>query len=131
MRLAAGALLAAASGACLAADPRWYLQVDNDVAFATDRWYTSGVRIAREAGGLEIGVLQEVYTPEGLAWIDNTRFKDVLLRHLPGLADTGLANVDNAFEPWDLGRLDPERHPLRAWDKKRKDPWEGDAPHLR
>jgi hypothetical protein len=69
----------------------------------------------------------EVYTPEGLAWIDNTRFKDVLLRHLPALADTGLANVDNAFEPWDLGRLSPERHPLRAWDKKRKDPWAGDA----
>jgi len=72
----------------------------------------------------------EVYTPEGLAWIDNTRFKDVLLRHLPALADTGLANVDNAFEPWDLGTLSPERHPLRAWDKKRKDPWAGDAPHL-
>jgi hypothetical protein len=69
----------------------------------------------------------EVYTPEGLAWIDNTRFKDVLLRHLPALADTGLANVDNAFEPWDLGRLDPARHPLRAWDKKRKDPWAGDS----
>ena len=61
----------------------------------------------------------EVYTPEGLAWIDNTRMKDVLLRHLPGLADTGLANIDNAFEPWDLGPLAPDRHPLRAWDKKR------------
>lgn len=69
----------------------------------------------------------EVYTPEGLAWVDGTRFKDVLLRHLPALAETGLANVDNAFEPWDLGRLDPARHPLRAWDRKRDDPWAGDA----
>jgi hypothetical protein len=72
----------------------------------------------------------DVYTPEGLAWVDNTRFKDVLLRHLPGLADTGLANVDNAFEPWDFGTLAPERHPLRAWDKSLKDPWAGDAPGL-
>ena len=68
MRLAAGALLACASGACLGADPRWYLQVDNDVAFATDRWYTSGVRIARESNGIEVGVLQEIYTPEGKKW---------------------------------------------------------------
>ena len=68
MRLAAAALLASASGACLASDPRWYLQVDNDVVFATDRWYTSGVRIARESGGIEIGVLQEIYTPEGKKW---------------------------------------------------------------
>ncbi len=73
----------------------------------------------------------EVYTPEGLAWIDTTRMKDVLLRHLPGLADTGLANIDNAFEPWDFGPLAPDRHPLRAWDRKREDPWAGDAPHLR
>ena len=48
----------------------------------------------------------------------------------PDLARTGLANVDNAFEPWDFGRLDPSRHPLRAWDKKRDDPWAGDAPGL-
>jgi hypothetical protein len=73
---------------------------------------------------------EEIYTPEGLAWIDKTRFKDVLLRHLPALEETGLANVDNAFEPWDLGRLDPQRHPLRAWDRKRDDPWAGDAPWL-
>jgi hypothetical protein len=72
----------------------------------------------------------EIYTPEGLEWIDTTRFKDVLLRHLPGLADTGLANISNAFEPWDIGRLAPDRHPLRVWDKSLEDPWVGDAPHL-
>jgi hypothetical protein len=73
----------------------------------------------------------EVYTPEGLAWIDTTRFKDVLLRHLPELATSGLANVSNAFEPWDFGRLAPERHPLRGFDKTLDDPWAGDAPGLK
>lgn len=66
-----------ALGACLCAFPalagaddgaRWYLQVDNDVVFATDRWYTSGVRLARvqRAGDheVELGLLQEIYTPE-------------------------------------------------------------------
>lgn len=78
-----------------------------------DRFYTSDYRA-------------EIYTPEGLAWVDDTTMKDVLLRHYPDLAQTGLANVSNAFEPWDLGRLSPERHPLRAWDRKREDPWAGD-----
>ena len=41
-----------------------------------------------------------VYTPEGLAWIENNTFKSVLLRHYPSLASTGLADVDNAFTPW-------------------------------
>ncbi len=71
---------------------------------------------------------EEVYTPEGLRWIDETDFKTVILRHHPELAATGLANIKNAFEPWDEpgaeGRLRPERHPLRACDKDIKgDPW--------
>ena len=72
---------------------------------------------------------EEVYTPEGLAWIDASDLKTVLLRHYPELANTGLANVKNAFEPWDTGeRLDPQRHPLRAFDKDLKpDPWLGGA----
>jgi hypothetical protein len=72
---------------------------------------------------------EEVYTPEGLEWIDQTDLKTVLLRHYPELADTGLANIKNAFEPWDDGPdLDPERHPLREWDSELKDdPWRGDA----
>jgi hypothetical protein len=62
--------VACASLAAGAADaPRWYLQLDNDWAFDTDRWYSSGVRVARVAdhGGHEIewSVLQEIYTPEG------------------------------------------------------------------
>jgi hypothetical protein len=72
---------------------------------------------------------EDVYTQEGLRWIDQTDLKTVILRHYPELADTGLANIKNAFEPWDDGpKLDPERHPLRAWDCELKhDPWRGDA----
>ncbi|HPR00678.1 MAG TPA: peroxidase family protein [Saprospiraceae bacterium] len=68
------------------------------------------------------------YTREGLEWIDQNDFKSVLLRHYPELANTGLANIKNAFEPWDeRERLDPARHPLRGFDKTlRKDPWKGD-----
>ena len=72
---------------------------------------------------------EETYTPEGLAWIDATDLKTVLLRHYPELAKTGLTNVNNAFEPWDTSeRLDPARHPLRAYARELKpDPWRGDA----
>jgi hypothetical protein len=49
-------------------DALWYLQVDNDVVFSTDRWYTSGVRIARVKDGVEWGVAQEIYTPEAKRW---------------------------------------------------------------
>jgi tetratricopeptide (TPR) repeat protein len=72
---------------------------------------------------------EDVYTPEGLQWIDQTDLKTVILRHYPGLAYTGLANIKNAFEPWDEDlQLSSERHPLRAWDCELKpDPWRGDA----
>jgi Animal haem peroxidase len=72
---------------------------------------------------------EDVYTAEGLRWIDQTDLKTVILRHYPELADTGLANIKNAFEPWDEEpRLNPDRHPLRAWDCELKpDPWRGDA----
>lgn len=78
-----------------------------------DRFYTDDYRA-------------EIYTPEGLDWVDTTTFKDVLLRHFPVLAETGLANVRNAFEPWDEGRLDPVRHPTRAFLKGLDDPWAGE-----
>ncbi|MGA9492032.1 MAG: peroxidase family protein [Mycobacterium sp.] len=72
---------------------------------------------------------EDVYTAEGLRWIDQTDLKTVILRHYPELADTGLANIKNAFEPWDDGlELKPEEHPLRAWDCDLKpNPWRGDA----
>ena len=68
-----------------------------------DRFYTDDYR-------------PEIYTPEGLRWVDAADLKSVLLRHHPELSRTGLANVRNAFEPWDEGRLDLARHPLRQWD---------------
>ncbi len=70
---------------------------------------------------------EEFYTPEGLRWVDENDFKSVILRHYPELADTGLANIKNAFEPWDEGpELSPDRHPLREWDcELQPDPWRG------
>ena len=72
---------------------------------------------------------EDTYTVEGLDWIDAADLKTVILRHYPALADSGLANVRNAFEPWDSEeRLDPQRHPLRAWDAElQPDPWIGDV----
>lgn len=73
---------------------------------------------------------EEFYSAEGLRWIDQADLKTVLLRHHPELADTGLANVRNAFEPWDEGPLlDPARHPLRAADPQfdAATRWRGDA----
>jgi hypothetical protein len=73
---------------------------------------------------------EEYYSAEGMRWIDQATFKSVLLRHHPELADTGLANIRNAFEPWDSGPvLDPGRHPLRACDPQLDDGnrWRGEA----
>ncbi|SFL08531.1 Animal haem peroxidase [Nitrosomonas aestuarii] len=41
----------------------------------------------------------EIYTQEGLNWIENNSMLTVLRRHHPGLAPI-LANVTNAFAPW-------------------------------
>jgi hypothetical protein len=56
---------------------------------------------------------ERTYTREGLDWIDRATMKSVLIRHFPELERTALANIDNAFEPWDVGALTRERHPLR------------------
>jgi len=72
--LATGLAMLAAPSACLAQDAvgRWYLQVDNDVVFVTDRWFTSGVRVARvtntDGHEWEVGFVHEVYTPEQRNW---------------------------------------------------------------
>jgi hypothetical protein len=39
-----------------------------------------------------------VYTPEGIEWIEDTLFGDVVRRHHPQLADA--INPDNGFAPW-------------------------------
>ena len=55
---------------------------------------------------------ERTYTRQGLEWVDKADLKTVILRHCPKLAETGLGNIKNAFEPWDTGeRLAPERHP--------------------
>jgi hypothetical protein len=41
----------------------------------------------------------EVYTPEGLEWIEKTNMSDLVLRHHPELAPA-LDGVKNAFAPW-------------------------------
>ena len=71
---------------------------------------------------------EETYTKEGMDWIDDADLKTVILRHYPELGATGLANVRNAFEPWDNDRvLEPARHPLREYDADLGDnPWIGD-----
>ena len=56
---------------------QWYLVVENDVPFATDRWYSSGVRLARvqPAGAheWEWGLVHEVYAPDA----KHFRFGDI------------------------------------------------------
>ena len=41
----------------------------------------------------------DVYTPEGIDWVENSSMSDVLLRHHPELAPA-LDGVKNAFAPW-------------------------------
>ncbi|HEY9823859.1 MAG TPA: peroxidase family protein, partial [Stenomitos sp.] len=41
----------------------------------------------------------EVYSPEGMAWINENTMQTVLLRHFPQL-EPALRQVDNAFFPW-------------------------------
>ncbi|PHH72154.1 hypothetical protein CDD80_4733 [Ophiocordyceps camponoti-rufipedis] len=42
---------------------------------------------------------EETYTAEGLAWVQRTTMKDVLLRHCPDLHRV-LQHCDNVFAPW-------------------------------
>ncbi|WP_068830146.1 peroxidase family protein [Pseudomonas sp. BMS12] len=53
-----------------------------------DRFYTKDYR-------------PEIYTPEGLAWVENSTMVDVIKRHNPQLASS-LVGVENAFKPWGL-----------------------------
>jgi hypothetical protein len=47
----------------------------------------------------------EVYTPEGLHWIENNTMSSVILRHYPELA-SALRGLDNAFKPWHTAGID-------------------------
>jgi hypothetical protein len=54
----------------------------------TDRFFTTDFR-------------PEVYTQEGLDWVNDNTMVDVLRRHFPQL-QSSLIGVDNAFQPWGL-----------------------------
>jgi Animal haem peroxidase len=41
----------------------------------------------------------EVYTQEGIDWVENTTMIDVISRHFPAVAPA-LKGVENAFHPW-------------------------------
>jgi hypothetical protein len=41
----------------------------------------------------------EIYTQEGIDWIEGNTMKSVILRHFPELENTDIAYVDNAFVP--------------------------------
>ena len=52
----------------------------------SDRFYTYDYRA-------------EVYTKEGIEWVEDNTLSSVLLRHYPELAPA-LRGVENAFKPW-------------------------------
>ena len=62
------ALAACCAALGASAQTHWYLQMDNDLGFETDRWYSSGFRasvVTRHGGHeREFGVLHEIYTPD-------------------------------------------------------------------
>jgi hypothetical protein len=41
----------------------------------------------------------EIYTKEGIAWVEETRMIDVIARHFPALA-APMKGLDSAFKPW-------------------------------
>ncbi|WP_304439000.1 peroxidase family protein, partial [Oleiphilus sp. HI0080] len=43
----------------------------------------------------------EVYTQDGIDWVESNTMIDVIRRHFPTL-DFSLTGVENAFKPWDL-----------------------------
>jgi hypothetical protein len=52
-----------------------------------DRFYTDDYRA-------------EIYTQQGLDWVESNDMRGVLLRHFPALEETELADHGNAFAPW-------------------------------
>ena len=61
----------------------------------------------------------DLYTREGLRWIEGRTMRDVIAEHLPTLRPL-IADVRNPFEPWDRpcnrvsGRSDPFPPPARG-----------------
>lgn len=64
----------------------------------TDRFYTKDYTA-------------EVYTQEGIDWVEENTMVDVLERHFPTLK-TSLVGIDNAFKPWGLKITED----YKSWD---------------
>ena len=73
----------------------------------TDRFYTSDYT-------------DEVYTPEGIDWVENNTMVDVLNRHYPEL-NSSLIGVENAFKPWGLNI--PDNYDSWAGCEKQQHLW--------
>lgn len=69
----------------------------------TDRFYTSDYRA-------------EIYTQEGIDWVENNDMKHVLERHFPELK-VSLTGIDNAFKPWGL-KIPENYQSMAACDKQ-------------
>jgi len=54
---------------------------------------------ARARDDLRNDYSPDVYTPEGINWVEGSTMVDVLLRHHPELGPA-LDGVENAFAPW-------------------------------
>lgn len=68
----------------------------------TDRFFTSDYTA-------------EVYTAEGIDWVEDNTMVDVLRRHFPSLRSS-LVGMDNAFKPWGLNMPDDYQN----WDAEAK-----------
>ncbi len=77
----------------------------------TDRFYTTDFRA-------------DVYTQEGLEWVNDTTMVDVLRRHFPSL-NTSLVGMDNAFKPWGINI--PDNYDSLAACDKQQILWENGA----
>jgi len=73
----------------------------------TDRFYTADYT-------------DEVYTAEGIDWVENNTMVDVLRRHYPELVSS-LIGVENAFKPWGLNI--PDNYDSWAGCEKQQHLW--------
>lgn len=69
----------------------------------TDRFYTSDYRA-------------EIYTQEGIDWVEDNDMKHVLERHFPELT-VSLTGIENAFKPWGL-KIPENYQQMAACDKQ-------------
>ncbi|MFD0384765.1 peroxidase family protein [Streptomyces stramineus] len=79
----------------------------------SDRFFTSDYR-------------PEIYTPEGMEWIERTGMTDVLLRHHPELAPA-LHGVRNVFAPWRMLRPGGSADGTGGTDEDRREGRRGGA----